>query len=222
MNIKASVVIAARKILLLAALGAAGVCSFDARPLAAMQSRLAASDSVTHLGALAGETMIVQHPSGALFVAGNGGLQTSDLPKDPTEEWPRDPMAVPNLWRSDDGGASWRQVDVGTAEEGAAGSADVDLAIGPDGTIYFVAMGYDGAESVGLHIAVGASRDLGESWDWTFVSRDRFDDRPWVEVAPDGTAHVIWNDENGVNHAVSTDAGRNWTERDRIDRKSVV
>ena len=48
------------------------------------------------------------------------------------------------------------------------------------------------------------------------LSKTRFDDRPWVKVAPDGTAHVIWNDGAGVCHAVSRDGGLTWTERDRI------
>lgn len=215
MRIKASIVIATPNILLLAAVCAASACAFDARPLAAVQSRLAVADSVAHLGAMAVEPMLAQHPSGVLFLSGYGH-QASDLPKDPTADWPHDPLRVPNLWRSDDGGASWRRVDVGTADDGAAGNSDVDLAIGPDGAIYFVVMGYDVPETDGTHITIGVSRDLGASWDWTFLSRDRFDDRPWVEVAPDGTAHVIWNDGNGVSHAVSTDAGRSWSERDRI------
>jgi hypothetical protein len=37
-----------------------------------------------------------------------------------------------------------------------------------------------------------------------------------VETAPDGTAHVIWNDGEGVCHTASTDGGKTWTERPRI------
>jgi hypothetical protein len=37
-----------------------------------------------------------------------------------------------------------------------------------------------------------------------------------VEVAPDGTAHVIWNDGEGVSHAVSTDRGKTWAERPKV------
>ena len=37
-----------------------------------------------------------------------------------------------------------------------------------------------------------------------------------VKVAPDGTAHMIWNDGRGVCYAVSQDSGRTWTERARI------
>jgi len=77
-------------------------------------------------------------------------------------------------------------------------------------------MGFDRTRREGTHVAVGVSRDVGESWEWTYLSKDRFDDRPWIEVAPDGVAHVIWNDGDGISYAVSTDAGHTWTERARI------
>ncbi|MGH7541551.1 MAG: sialidase family protein [Gemmatimonadota bacterium] len=191
-----------RSLFVVAAFGVAGVGTPGARPISALQSALVVTDSVAHLEALAREPMVVQHPGGALFVSGYAAGE--------------DPTGVPNIWRSDDGGASWHRLDVGTAEDGAAGNSDVDLAIGPDGTVYFLAMGFDRAELVGTHIAIGVSRDLGASWEWTYLSRDRFDDRPWVEVAPDGRVHVIWNDGSGVSHAVSTDAGRSWTKSERI------
>lgn len=166
---------------------------------------LEVAPSVHHLDELAREPMVVRHPSGALFVAGYGSQVTGT-----------DPEAPPRLWKSSDGGATWSRVDVGTSEDGAAGNSDVDLAVGPDGTLYFLVMGFDRSSREGTHIAIGSSRDLGESWRWTRLSEARFDDRPWVEVAPDGTAHVVWNDDRGVSHAVSTDRGRSWTERERI------
>jgi hypothetical protein len=48
------------------------------------------------------------------------------------------------------------------------------------------------------------------------VSRARFDDRPWIAVAPDGTAHLVWNDDGGVHHARSTDRGATWTRTGRV------
>lgn len=35
-------------------------------------------------------------------------------------------------------------------------------------------------------------------------------------MAPDGTAHVIWNDGSGVYHSASRDRGSKWTEPQRI------
>ena len=172
---------------------------------AAQVQPLALSEPVHHLDTLAREPMVVQHPNGTLFVSGYGSQVTGV-----------DPEVPPNLWSSGDGGATWKRVDVGTTADGAAGNSDVDLAVGPDGTLYFVTMGFDRSVSEGTHIAVGVSHDAGASWSWTRLSETRFDDRPWVEVAPDGAVHVIWNDDKGVSHAVSGDRGRTWGERARI------
>jgi hypothetical protein len=153
---------------------------------------------VDHLDVLAREPMVVEAPDGALFVAGYGsGLAASGLPA---------------LWKSGDHGATWIRVNVGTEAEGAVGNSDVDLAVAPDGTLYYVIMTYDNTRKEGLQIAVGASRDSGAHWKWRTLSRNRFDDRPWIKVASDGTAHVIWNHGSGVLHATSTDFGATWTK----------
>jgi hypothetical protein len=158
---------------------------------------LIALPSTDHLGGLAREPMIVETSEGALFVSGYGTGQ-------------------PALWRSRDGGSSWETVDVGTEADGAAGNSDVDLAVAPDGRIHFVAMAFDRQAFEGTGISIGSSSDGGVSWRWASLSRDRFDDRPWVEAAPDGRAHVIWNDGAGVSHATSADAGVTWTESERV------
>lgn len=152
---------------------------------------------VDHTAGLAREPMIVETADGALLVSGYGEER-------------------PTLWRSDDGGATWDSVHVGTADDGALGNSDVDLAIAPDGTLHLVVMSFDRQTFEGTGIRIATSRDGGDAWSWAVLSNDRFDDRPWVEVAPDGTAHVIWNDGAGVSHSVSTDGGRSWTERRRI------
>lgn len=153
-----------------------------------------------HIETLAREPMIAQLRDGTLFVTGYGE--------------PR-----PMLWRSRDAGVTWSRVDVGGAADGAVGNSDVDLAVAPDGTLYFVAMSYDRKVYEGTGIAIGASRDGGVTWNWTALSNTRFDDRPWVEVAPDGTAHVVWNDGAGVSHAVSKDRGVTWRELSRVYTK---
>jgi hypothetical protein len=152
---------------------------------------LVTTQRVVHLDAPAREPMLAEHPNGELFVAGYGAGR-------------------PVLRKSRDRGVSWTRVDVGGEAEGAIGNSDVDLAIAPDGTLYFVAMSYNRKIDEGTGIAVGASRDRGLTWKWTALSRNRFDDRPWVEVAPDGTAHVVWND-GGVNLRTSRDRGASWS-----------
>jgi hypothetical protein len=169
------------------------------------QKSLSLSEPSHHLFAdrMAREPMLVEHPSGALFVAGYGTpAGSTDLP--------------PNLWKSTDRGKTWSIVDVGSPAKGAVGNSDVDLAMGNDGTLYFVSMTFDRKSQEGTDINIGVSLDTGATWTWTRLSQTRWDDRPWVEVAPDGTAHVIWNDGEGISHAVSTDRGRTWTERPRI------
>jgi hypothetical protein len=148
--------------------------------------------------------MIVEHPSGVLFVAGYGTVNR------PTN------VETPNLWKSTDEGKTFTRVNVGTTDQGALGNSDVDLAVARDGSLYFVSMTYDIKVNEGVDINIGVSHDVGATWTWTQLSNTRWDDRPWVEVAPDGTVHVIWNDGDGVSHAVSTDRGKTWEERPTI------
>lgn len=166
-------------------------------PVLAPSGTLAVAQRVEHLDVVGREPMVVEHPDGSLFVAGYGE--------------PR-----PTLWKSRDRGATWTRVDVGSESQGAIGNSDVDLAVSRDGTLYFVSMLFDRTALEGRQIAIGTSRDAGATWGWTTLSQLRFDDRPWVAVAPDGTAHVIWNDGSGVSHTVSRDRGATWSARTRI------
>jgi hypothetical protein len=163
----------------------------------AARAGLAVIQRVEHIDALAKEPMIAELPDGSLFVAGYG-------------------EPGPKLWKSIDQGRTWARVNVGTEADGAIGNSDVDLAVAPDGTLYFVTMGYDRVKNEGTHVAIGVSGDAGASWNWSMLSKTRFDDRPWVKVAPDGSAHVIWNDGNVVSHAISRDRGTSWTKDARI------
>ena len=170
----------------------------DSASAGASEYELAPLPTADHVDGLAREPMVVETNDGTLYVTGYGGGPT------------------PRLWRSADGGRSWTRVEIGTEADGAFGNSDVDLAVAPDGTLYFVVMSYDRAKYEGTGISIAASRDGGATWNWTALSRDRFDDRPWVEVAPDGTAHVIWNDGAGIAYAATTDRGETWVERPRI------
>jgi hypothetical protein len=167
-------------------------------------------DPIDHLDVVAREPMVVEHPNGTLFVAGYG---------EPT----------PTLWKSGDRGVTWARVNVGKPSDGAIGNSDVDLAVAPNGTLYFVTMVFDRtavpdppatrAAGQGTHISIGVSKDLGTTWRWKLLSDSPRVDRPWVEVAANGTAHVIWNNGSGVFHAVSKDNGVTWTELPRVYTK---
>jgi len=160
---------------------------------------------IDHLDTLAREPMVVRHESGALFVAGYPSQVTGT-------DWTTPPL----LWRSENDGATWNRVDVGSTADGAQGNSDVDLTIGADGTLYFLSMGFNRSTRAGTHIAVGVSHDVGETWQWHMLSATRFDDRPWIRVSPNGTVHVIWNDGGGVRHSTSPDSGDSWAEQESI------
>ena len=183
-------------LLCVAVLGA-GCAGNRTAPNAVDAATLVLSEPFDHLDVPAREPMIVEHPDGTLFVSGYG-------------------ESTPTLWKSRDRGATWERVDVGSEASGALGNSDVDLAVAPDGTLYFASMVFDRKALEGESISIGVSRDLGATWSWTLLSKSRFDDRPWVEVGGDGTVHVIWNDGEGVCHVVSEDGGKSWTERARI------
>ncbi len=164
-------------------------------------TELVLSGPVDHIDLPAREPMVVQLPNGALFVGGYGrGF-------DATEPSLKQP---PHLWTSRDRGASWSRVNLGAAADGALGNSDVDLAVARDGTLYFVNLVYDPPKREGNFVTIGVSRDAGETWSWKTLSKNRFDDRPWVKVAPDGTVHVIWND-GAVHYLASRDRGVTWS-----------
>jgi hypothetical protein len=156
---------------------------------------LVLSDPIDHHDWTASEPMVVQHPNGTLFVSGysySSGFTNQR----------------PLLWSSGDGGSTWSRVNVGTEAQGAVGNSDVDLAVAPDGTLYFANLGYGPAHS--QFISMGVSRDAGATWSWSMLSKEH-SDRPWVAVTPDGSAHAIWSDPNGVHYAATHDRGATWT-----------
>ena len=158
---------------------------------------LTLADSSEFIDRLGREPMVVQHPAGTIFVAGYGDT-------------------VPHLWRSQDNGRTWASVNVGVRDDGAVGNSDVELAVGPDSTLYFLNMSFDRQRLEGTRIDLATSRDGGSSWQWRQLSDTRLDDRPWIDVSPGNAAHAIWNDGAGVSHVRSTDGGRTWTEMSRI------
>ena len=162
----------------------------DSSPTASHLDQL---QRVDHIDEPTREPAIVESHGGTIFVAGYG-----------SRDFQQQLQKVPRLWKSTDHGVTWERVNVGGEKEGALADSDVSLAVAPDGTIYFATMQFDVKSMEGVHIVVGVSKDGGQSWRWQMLSNKRGDDRPWVAVAPDGTAHVIWNDGSGVYHTANT------------------
>jgi hypothetical protein len=178
-------------------IGCAAVSRSSDQPSA---NTLRVTQRVEHLDRAAREAMIVQHPNGTLFVTG----YFND--------------SVPTLYRSVDNGKTWNRVDVG-ADAYGAGNSDVDLAMARDGTLYFISMVYDRQNNIGKRISIGSSSDAGVTWHWKTISRTDGDDRPWIDVAPDGAAHAIWNDGQGVSYVASRNRGQTWSDPVRINHK---
>ena len=114
----------------------------------AITRTLVATERVEHLDRCAREAMVVELSDGTLFVSG----------------YDTDSKKSPGLWRSRDHGATWESVNVGSQADGAIGNSDVDLAVGPDDTLYFVAMTCDLKKEECVRIAVGASKNAGAKW----------------------------------------------------------
>ena len=186
--------------------------SFSLSTLAQSNSELIVKTKIDHVTTLAREPMVCEHPNGSLFVSGYRNASDS-----------------PQLWKSNTQGKTWQEVDVGTTDQGAVGNSDVDLFIDTNGNIYLLSMtytkipenleGFDFSTMKGERIAVGVSKDEGESWKWTTISENDHDDRPWITASTDGALHVIWNDGKGVHHAVSNDQGGTWQNQPNIAMK---
>ena len=93
-----------------------GACAPEPAPVEptnTVPSRLELIGAVQHDDELAYEPMVAEHPDGTLFVSGFGRID--------------DPKLPPQLWRSDDRGATWTRINVGTKEDGAIGDGILDV-----------------------------------------------------------------------------------------------
>lgn len=158
--------------------------------------------SIVDPGRDATEPSILLDPDrGAIFVSALSGL----LP-------PRMGGGQSYLWKSTDAGATWRQISLGLADRhnrnAAPGGGDTDLALAPDGTIYYVDQ-WIGSQSVSV------STDGGESWDsFQPVTTVPVVDRPWIEVDDEGAVYeVVHTFAPGVWVSKSVDRGKSWLQQ---------
>lgn len=177
--------------------------------IAQTQTELIVKNKIDHITSLAREPMVCEHPNGTLFITGYRNVSDS-----------------PQLWKSNDEGRTWLKVNVGSKKEGAIGNSDVDLFIDEKGNIYLLSMtftklpddlrDFDYSSMKGQRIALGISKDEGQSWNWKTISEKDFDDRPWITATTDGTIHIIWNDGNGIHHSISNNEGNTWQNKTDI------
>ena len=117
---------------------------------------------------------MVRHPSGALFVSGY---------------W--DP--IPPVYKSVDQGTSWTRVNTGTEADGAAGNSDLDMAVGPDGTLYLLTLMFDRAKYAGAGIRVAVSRDVGATWTkWKIADTPAIPYYPYLVAQSRGELVASW------------------------------
>ena len=117
------------------------------------------------------------------------------------------------VYRTTDGGRSWRYVDVepaGDARESTYEGADCDVAYDAAGTVYV-------ADTWVGNLSVGASRDGGATWTGTPLAVSvPIVDRPWIVGGAAGTVYVTYQALQGQMPTLmwftkSTDYGKTFS-----------
>ena len=162
--------------------------------------------------------MLMEHPSGALFIAGYGSNDPNDIPK---------------LWKSVDHGNTWSRVNVGKQADGAIGNSDVDLAVSWQWSVLsrerkvdrpWVKTAADGRVYViwndGRTVQCRVSSDRGVHWMSSTVSVEG-GGSSHLTVGPRGQVAVRLTpvSQSGLGYtegldliAVSTDSGMHWVK----------
>lgn len=167
------------------------------------------------------EPAILEAPDGSLYVAGFWGFARHTEYRGSPQNIAQGPL----VWKSSDGGSTWRRLSPGTPLDGAVSNSDLDLAVDPQGGLYLAALSYyslpvpvappvDPATT--LTVVVGATLDGGATWKWTRLDQGSDRSHPWVAVASDGRVHVVWGDGQGIRHMESPDRGASWRSATRI------
>jgi photosystem II stability/assembly factor-like uncharacterized protein len=131
---------------------------------------------------------------------GAGGLAFVDEASSPAR----------GIWRSTDGGSTFRHVDFSLVVQRLPGGFDSDMAIGRDGRVFFASLSIVSTTFV-------RSTDGGASWSSaTPLSTLPLSDRPWVLVGkptPAGdTVYILYGGNTGAQLVRSRDSGTTWTE----------
>jgi hypothetical protein len=124
--------------------------------------------------------------------------------------------AINDIYRSDDGGATWT-----LTMPNLDGGGDGDLAITPDGALHWLGLFGD----VGP-IPYQASSDRGETWSASVeLSNETGSDREWIDAREDEpTVYAVWRDNDGdgiVAFRSSFDGGKTWNERVTVSDDAI-
>lgn len=145
------------------------------------------------LGHSPGEPNIAMAPDGTLYVAG-----------------------VNDIYRSDDGGATWELV-----AENLPGGGDGDITVTADGKVHWL-----GLFAPDAPIPYLTSTDRGDTWsDPVDLSDETGSDREWIDSRTDMPAvYAAWRDSDDggiVAFRSSMDGGLTWNERVEISDDAV-
>ena len=114
------------------------------------------------------------------------------------------------IWRSDDGGASWKGPSV--VSDKSAMQGDQRVAVGADGTVLvsYIALGGTPEKPLGL-LELARSTDGGETFTVTTVTDELVSDKPELAVSADGRdVYLFYESRPGPRLIASYDHGRTW------------
>lgn len=160
-----------------------------------------------------GEPVITVSQAGSLLISAHPGwthYHPSDDPTHPGTELLTPASGQSYLWKSEDGGTTWRHIGLPGQEEGPRstgfGVSDPEFTVMEDGTICYTDLEALASSSV------SCSTDDGETWVGNPVASQRPNDRQWLaSYGPE----LYFTANFFTDHAllVSTDRGVTWTQR---------
>jgi hypothetical protein len=118
------------------------------------------------------EPTIDAAPDGTLYVTGTTGLCVGCVP-----------LSIGAVYRSDDGGATWRTTP-SSLRQIAVGGGDIDLVVAPNGSIATTDLWLGNS-------SVAVSADKGETWLASPLQGVPVQDRQWLAATPSGYYHVV-------------------------------
>jgi len=138
-----------------------------------------------------------------------------------TEPRPGIDLVLLDIYVSEDGGATWRLSRLPYVEDSAVSSplpfddgtvvGDPALVFGADGVLHASGIASN-SQTRGYNVFYAQTTDLGRSWsDITVLTTDDDNDRNWMDMGPDGTLFVPWQNVGESSEvAWSTDNGATW------------